>query len=80
MPQPSEDKNNEPTPASRLDLDKIYPTPKSFDELAHEREAVDKTRAGRAPKHVILLIAVKIYSILIGFVLGLNISLAIIRT
>jgi len=78
MPQLSEDKNNEPTPASRLDLDKIYPTPKSFDELARDREEADDLHAQRAPKHVILLIAIKIYGVLISFFLALNISFGII--
>jgi hypothetical protein len=80
MPQPSKDRKNEETPASRLNLNEIYPTAKSFDELAHEREKIDRLHAQRAPKHVILLIGIKIYSILIGFALALNISFTIIPT
>ncbi|HMI09954.1 MAG TPA: hypothetical protein VK497_06170 [Candidatus Saccharimonadales bacterium] len=80
MPQPPNDRKNEDTPASRLDLNKMYPRAKSFDELAHEREETDRLHAQRAPKHVILLIGLKIYSILIGFALALTISFAIIPT
>jgi hypothetical protein len=78
MPQPSE--NSKKSPASRTDLGKMYPVPKSFDELARERERVDKLHAQHAPKHVVLLISIKIYSILAGFVASISLSFAILPT
>lgn len=76
----SENKKTDNIISSKIELDKIYPTPKSYDELARERDEINILHAKHIPKHVVLFTGIKIYSLLIGLALILILISFIIFT
>lgn len=54
---------------SEEQLNDIYPTPKTFDELYAEREERQKLFDSRRPKHLSMLVSLSLYSVIISALL-----------
>jgi hypothetical protein len=52
----------------KIDLEKIYPTPKSFDELDQIRKEREAMFESRKPRHLSISTSVQLYTILVGLV------------
>lgn len=55
----------------RSELSKLYPTPKTYNELRADRQAIDVLRTRRLPKHIILTTSLQLYSISIALFLSI---------
>jgi len=62
--QPSE----HDTPAKQIDLESLYPTPKSFDDLAQIQKERETMFESRKPRHIILSTTVRLYPPAIGLI------------
>jgi hypothetical protein len=56
---------------NRSDLSKLYPAPKSYDDLQAERAGINALHKARAPKHIILTTSLRLYSILVALLLAI---------
>lgn len=63
----------------RSELSKLYPTPKTYNELRADRQAIDVLRAQRLPKHIILTTSIKLYSISIALFLSIVTAVLVMR-
>ena len=77
---PLDNKKNEKTASGGAKPDKIYPTPKSYDELARRRAALNELHIKNISKHAILFIGIRMYGILLGLFLAFQLIPGILRT
>jgi uncharacterized membrane protein len=73
--QPSTQKNKN----DKSNLQSIYPTPKSYEEIAKERRERRDTYEKRKPQHIITSTSLRLYTILIGIVLTVAVIPYLIR-
>lgn len=68
----SEDTKTDRLADRQQELGKLYPTPKTYNQLTEEREKIARLHTRRAPKHIFFMTSIKIYSVVVGLLLAIN--------